>query len=113
MSSMIRSPASLAPKAENHLSPLPWVALYGFASCDTVPFFWELFILPDGDTDSDWFHAEVSRPGLWNDFPDTVIAVSMLCSKEEYISRMKNDILVGTEALKSSKLKDPILPKTY
>jgi hypothetical protein len=37
MSSMIRSPASLAPKAENHLSPLPWVALYGFASCDTVP----------------------------------------------------------------------------
>ena len=110
---MIRSPASLAPKAENHSLPLPWVALYGFASCDTVTFFWELFILPDGDTDSDWFHDEVSRLGIWNDFPDTVIAVSMLSSKEEYISRMKNDILVGPESLKSSELKDPILPKTY
>jgi hypothetical protein len=78
-----------------------------------TPFFWELFILPDGDTDSDWFHDEVSRPGIWNEFPDTVIAVSMLSSKEEYISRMKNDILVGPESLKSSELKDPILPKTY
>ena len=78
-----------------------------------TPFFWELFILPDGDTDSDWFHDEVSRPGIWNEFPDTMIAVSMLSSKEEYISRMKNDILVGPESLKSSELKDPILPKTY
>src|SRR5690242_2452760 len=78
-----------------------------------TPFFWELFILPDGDTDSDWFHDEVSRLGIWNDFPDTVIAVSMLSSKEEYISRMKNDILVGPESLKSSELKDAILPKTY
>ena len=76
-------------------------------------FFWELFILPDGDTDSDWFHDEVSRLGIWNDFPDTVIAVSMLSSKDEYISRMKNDILVGPESLKSSELKDRIPPKTY
>ena len=77
-----------------------------------MPCFWELFILPDGDTDSDGFHAEVSRPGIGNEFPDTVIAVSMLSSKEEHISRMKHDLLVGPEALKSSELKDPILPKT-
>ena len=69
--------------------------------------------MPDGDTDSDWFRDEVSRPGIWNDFPDTVIAVSMLSSKEEYISRMKNDIFVGPESLKSSELKYPIFPKTY
>jgi hypothetical protein len=37
MSSIIRTPASLAPKTENHVSPFPWVALYGFASCETVP----------------------------------------------------------------------------
>src|SRR5436305_838629 len=39
---------------------------------------WELFILPDGDTDSDGFRDEVSRSGIWNDFLDTVIAISML-----------------------------------
>ena len=77
-----------------------------------MPLFWELFILPDGDTDSDWFHDEVSRPGICNEFPDTVIAVAMLSSKEEDISRMKHDILVGPESLQSSKLKDPIPPKT-
>src|SRR5437764_9770717 len=84
-----------------------------WSSCSIVHFLWGLFILPDGDTDSDWFRDEVNRPGVWNDFPDTVIAVSMLSSKEEYISGTKNDILVGPEALKSSELKDPILPKTY
>ena len=77
-----------------------------------MPLFWELFILPDGDTDSDGFHEEVSRPGIRNEFPDTVIAVSMLSSKDEDISRMKHDILVGPESLQSSKLKDPIPPKT-
>ena len=74
---------------------------------------WELFILPDGDTDSDGFRDEVRRPCIWNDFLDTVIAVSMLFPKNEYVSRMKNDILVGPESLKSSELKDPILPKAY
>jgi hypothetical protein len=68
--------------------------------------------LPDGDTDSDGFHEEVSRPGIRNEFPDTVIAVAMLSSKEEDISRMKHDILVRPESFKSSELKDPILPKT-
>src|SRR5438552_7832452 len=90
-----------------------------WSSCSIVHFLsriayrWELFILPDGDTDSDWFHDEVSRPGIWNDFPDTMIAVSMLSSKDEYISRTKNDILVGPESLKPSELKDRILSKTY
>jgi hypothetical protein len=73
---------------------------------------WDLFILPDGDTDSDWVRDEVSRPGIWNDFPDTVIAISMLFSKDEDISRVKNDLLEGLEAPKSSKLKERILPKT-
>jgi hypothetical protein len=69
--------------------------------------------LPDGDTDSDGFRDEVRRLCIWNDFLDTVIAVSMLFSKDENISRMKNDFLEGPESLKSSELKDPILSKTY
>src|SRR5437588_6762519 len=76
-------------------------------------FCWQLFILPDGDTDSAWFHDEVSRPGIWNDLPDAVIGVSMLSSEDEYISRTKNDFLVRPESLKSSELEDRILPKAY
>ena len=78
-----------------------------------MSFCWKLFILPDSDTDSDWFYDEVSRPSIWNEFPDTVIAVSMLSSKDEDISRMKHDLLVGPESLQSSELKDPIPPEAY
>src|SRR5215467_13047895 len=84
-----------------------------WSSSSIVHFLWELFKLPDGDTDSDWFHDEVSRLGIWNDFPYTMIAVSMLFSKDEYIAGVKNDILVGPEPLQSSEFKDPILPKAY
>jgi hypothetical protein len=70
----------------------------------------DLFILPDGDTNSNWFHVEVSRPGIWNDFPDTVIAVPVLSFKEKYLSRIKHDFLVGPKSLKSSELKERIFP---
>ncbi len=74
-------------------------------------FFGKLFILPDGDTDPDGVEAKLSRPGIWNDFLDAVIAVAMLSAKDEYVTGMKHDFLIRPETLKAAKFEDAVFAK--